>query len=41
MHELEEKHLIWKEKNPEIISTKHIPHEDLVENPLHNTLVQI
>lgn len=38
--ELEEKHLIWNERKPKI-STKYIPHEDLVENPAHNTMSQI
>jgi len=39
--DLEEKHLIWNEKNPKIVSTWLIPHEDLVAVPLHNTITQI
>ncbi len=38
---MEEKHLIWNERNPKIISTKYVPHEDLVENPKHATSTQI
>lgn len=33
--------MIWNEQNPKIISTKYIPHEDLIPNPSHQTLTQI
>lgn len=33
--------MIWNEWNPKIISTKYIPHEDLVETPAHETQTQI
>ena len=35
--DLHEKHLIWNAQNPKLISTKYIPHEDLVKDPLHQT----